>query len=180
MRQSLQAFFEEDISKMNMTPMIDIVFQLLIFFLLTNELTALNVEKVVLTPAEHLTLTKDQTPTDRVVTINVVLDSDKPDNRGIVVIAGKRFVSDDGAMNLQGLKDHLLLEREKYNVEEDNPSDPSVKLTALQVLVRADWNVRSEYLHHIYEACRTAGIYKVNVAAVRRSETAAATEGAGE
>ncbi|MBN1419789.1 MAG: biopolymer transporter ExbD [Planctomycetes bacterium] len=177
MRGSLQAFFDEDVSKLNMTPMIDIVFQLLIFFLLTNELTALNAEKVVLTPADHLILEKEQNATDRVVTVNVVLDSNSTDNRGAVVIAGKHFVTPEGGMDLQSLKDYLILEREKYNVEEPNPSDPSVKLTALQVLVRADQNVRSEYLHHIYEACRTAGIYKVNVAAVRRSEL---TSGGGE
>jgi len=63
----------------NMTPMIDMVFNLLIFFILTSQFIKLEIEEVVLPPSV-MALPKDYT-----IYRNVVINIVNPDNPHIVV-----------------------------------------------------------------------------------------------
>jgi biopolymer transport protein ExbD len=67
----------------NMTPMIDIVFNLLIFFILTSQFTRLEIEDVVL-PKSITAINKDTT-TFRNVVINIV----NPDSPTVIVFGQK-------------------------------------------------------------------------------------------
>lgn len=155
----------EDEARMNMTPMIDIVFQLIIFFMVVTELSNLNMAQVTLPKADHLTIEKKRSVEEREVTINVVLDSKSPNRRGDVVISGRSFMKKDGTLDFEKLKGRLLTEAEKYGMKEPNPFTPGQEDSLLKVLVRADKNVRAEYLQLIYQACQAAGIFKVQIGA---------------
>lgn len=67
----------------NMTPMIDIVFNLIIFFILTSQFTRLETEEVVL-PTSITAVSKDTT-TFRNVVINIV----NPDSPTVIVFGQK-------------------------------------------------------------------------------------------
>ncbi|MCX5654088.1 MAG: biopolymer transporter ExbD, partial [Planctomycetota bacterium] len=83
----------------NMTPMIDMVFNLLIFFILTSQFVKLEVETVVLPPSSTAT-TKDYTSFRNVV-INVV----NRDGAGEVIVFGKVMQLDELTDHLKGLKE---------------------------------------------------------------------------
>ena len=168
MKRGASRMFESEEAGMNMTPMIDIVFQLIIFFMVVTELSNLNMAQVTLPRADWLKVEKERAREDREVVINVSLQDESENRRGIISIGTNRFAKADGTPDLDGLKKYLLLETQEYDKWEPSPTDPTQQDSLLKALIRADENVRSEYLHLIYEACRTARIYKVQVGAQRR------------
>jgi len=87
----------------NMTPMIDIVFNLLIFFVLTAQFAVLEVEEVVLPPSTTAEL-KDYT-TYRNVVVNVC----HPDNP-VIVVMGRTF-------NYMELTEHLKMLRQSAQAD---------------------------------------------------------------
>ncbi|KPK48910.1 MAG: hypothetical protein AMK72_05785 [Planctomycetes bacterium SM23_25] len=105
---------------MNMTPMIDIVFQLIIFFLLTSQFQQLEIEQVVL-PMSIAATVKDPFEYHNVV-INVV----NPDNPEVVVMGRPvNYLVIDGDNELSA-----LLKNRKASVQETGGK--------LNVILRAD------------------------------------------
>jgi len=117
----------------NMTPMIDMVFNLLIFFILTSQFVKLEVENVVLPPSSTAT-TKDYT-TYRNVVINVV----NRDGAGEVIVFGK-------VMQPQELTDHLKELKE------------SAEGRQMNVILRADAEVPYEDVARVMLAAGSAQI----------------------
>ena len=91
----------------NMTPMIDIVFNLIIFFILTSQFARLEIEEVTL--PESITATPKDCSQFRNVVINVV----NPDDPNIVVF-GRVFTPEELTDYLKGLK--ASAEGEQMNV----------------------------------------------------------------
>jgi biopolymer transport protein ExbD len=117
----------------NMTPMIDMVFNLLIFFILTSQFVKLEVENVVLPPSTTAT-TKDYT-----IFRNVVINVVNRDGAGEVIVFGK-------VMTPQEITDHLRELKE------------SAEGRQMNVILRADAEVPYEDVARVMLAAGSAQI----------------------
>jgi biopolymer transport protein ExbD len=124
----------------NMTPMIDIVFNLIIFFMLISQFQQLEIENVILPPAVTAE-PKDYTKFRNIV-INIV-DPDRPQVR----IFGNTFEPDVG-----GVLEKYLLEITARGGEEGGPPRP------LNVILRADARVPYEAVAAVMLAAGRAKI----------------------
>lgn len=140
--------------EMDMTPMIDIVFLLIIFFMVVTELT-LDQALVVLPVASEAKVEEPQ-PGSRIVVVNVSLSEDK---QIIQIGTGEPL---DGEALISALRGEALA----FGRFEPNPSDPTKSDSALEVTIRCDQGARSESIHKIFDACQKARIYKVRCAAL--------------
>ena len=150
-------------ASVNLTPMIDIVFLLIIFFMLVTELTNLALEQVILPIAAHA---KENPGKEGEVVVNIKQGENQASDpgAGVIVIAGQLIKGEGQGLN-RGLVDTLRLEAETYGKWTPNDQHPSGKNSELEVLVRSDRQVRSEYFLALMWACNDIGIYKVHVAA---------------
>ncbi|HIA26630.1 MAG TPA: biopolymer transporter ExbD [Planctomycetes bacterium] len=142
--------------EMDMTPMIDIVFLLIIFFMVVTELT-LDQALVILPIASEAKIEEPQ-PGSRIVVINVSIDVDGETE--IIQIAN------GDPLTPEGLERELRAETQAFGRWEPNPSDPTKNDSALEVTIRCDQGARSENIHKIFAACQKARIYKVRCAAL--------------
>lgn len=161
-RQSGASSFE---SKMDLTPLIDCIFQLILFLVLTSQITV-QAEEVELPFALEGKEQDELGEGERApLLVNVVLDRRKPDRAGQIVFAGKQFDNNEKA-----LADELLKEV-RYDAEPPprglgrgyEIASGGNQLSKLIVLVRADRNVRAEYVRTVFMACQKVGIYKIRV-----------------
>jgi biopolymer transport protein ExbD len=122
-----------------MTPMIDVVFLLIIFFLVSSHLAKQEAQMPLPLPtAVSGDQSAEQTPTR--VTINVRAD-------GTLVLSGRRVVKEQ------------LQQRLSERLDEAGPQ--------LQVRIRADRRVPYQYVEPIMLACARAGIWDVSFAVYR-------------
>ena len=140
--------------EMDMTPMIDIVFLLIVFFMVVTELT-LDQALVVLPIASEAKVEEPQ-PGSRVIVINVSIDGEKQ----IIQIAN------GDPLDAKTLASELRQEASAFNKFEPNPADPTKSDSSLEVTIRCDQGARSESIHMIFKACEKARIYKVRCAAL--------------
>jgi len=129
----------------NMTPMIDVVFQLIIFFMLVTEMSQADLEQMELPEASEA-MPDDQPEENRMV-INVTEEGD-------IKIRGKVY----GSKKLkQWLKREASIARD--------PKDKRLSTRAL--LIRADKDAEFKYLQHIMQECVQpgVGIWKIEIAA---------------
>lgn len=139
----------------NLTPMIDMVFQLIIFFVIVNDFSQ-TVEPVVL--AEAINASTDKTPTqDRSVVINILPD-------GTIKILGR--VYGGPGIDPQVLKDHLKIEAEIAGME-PNPESPGKSMSNLRVVIRADQSAAYEHVQKVFKACAENFIYKTIISALK-------------
>lgn len=154
----MHKYVKQDASvEMDMTPMIDIVFLLIIFFMVVTELSNLDIEEVVL-PVAPLAEAQEAKAGVTEIKINVVI-SDPTTGKGEIKISGDLYTREE-------LVKKLIFETQVLNIWEPNPKDATRKESALEILVRADQGVNSEYIHWIYDACKKAKVYKVRLAAL--------------
>ncbi len=124
----------------NMTPLIDIVFLLIIFFLVSSHLAKQEVQLELDLP----TAASGQMPTesDRTrVTVNVLAE-------GQVMLAGATIDADE-------LTRRLRYERERSG---DN----------LEVRIRSDRRVAYQFVEPVMLACARSGVWNVTFAVIRR------------
>ncbi|OUU25579.1 MAG: hypothetical protein CBC13_01890 [Planctomycetia bacterium TMED53] len=142
---------------MDMTPMIDIVFLLIVFFMVVTELTVQQAE-VILPVASEATVEEPQ-PGSRILFVNVSFN--KEGEEVIQLMNGP-------AMTPEELELALKLEAEAYGLWEDNPAnpDPAARLSRLEVTIRCDQGAESGNIHKIFAACSKAKIYQVRCAAI--------------
>ena len=155
-------------SDIDMTPLIDCVFLLILFFLLTTNLT-IQFEEVSLPFA--LEGKEAETGSPEVVQpliINVLRDSSAPSEERAGLIRFNGSTVDKKTLEQQ-------LPREAPYDAEERPlgrgrgyerGPNGQNLSKLSVLVRSDRSVRSEYTRQVFEACGKAKIYKVKVSAL--------------
>ena len=122
----------------NMTPMIDVVFQLIIFFLLSNHLAKQEKQLPLPLPAAQSGLVEAADARPR-LTVNVLAD-------GTLLVANRPIQPDE----LVG----LLRERRSAHGEE------------LEVRIRADRNVLYRRVEPVMIACVQAGIWNVAYAVI--------------
>ncbi len=139
--------------ELNMTPMIDVVFLLIIFFMVVSELSTLNLEEIELPLADE----------------SEVLKSEKLDARHIIC-----NVREDGTIRIQGnsykkeqLADYLKVEADAEEREPANPSNPAVPPSKLYLTIRAHKDTKFENVQNVFDACSQNGIYKTRVMATK-------------
>lgn len=124
---------------MNMTPMIDVVFQLIIFFVVTIAQQQKELEmdlRLAMAPDGAAVKRKDPR------TINVDVDTD-----GRVYIAKQR-------LSLPALRSIL-----KNSVNRHGQTLP--------VVIRGDQSARHEYIRRVIDVCSEAGLWKIKFAAIK-------------
>ena len=143
---------------MNMTPMIDIVFQLIIFFMVVTELATLDLERVVLPYAKLTDTEKDRIDQSTMITINI-------NKKGDIIYKRQKHTD-------EMLRDLLKWEAENAGTE-PNPFAPDKRLSNLQVLIRADRDTKYEGIQRVMDACQRNGVWKTSVASTEEVQTMA-------
>ena len=129
----------------NMTPMIDVVFQMIIFFVCTAQLEREMIDKSIRVPdAPHAPAVADAKD-PRTITIEV-------DAKGKVSIART-------PLKVSTLRKILAKTVADYGVR--GPSIP--------ILIRADAAARHVHVRRVMDACTGAGLYKIAFVAVKDS-----------
>jgi biopolymer transport protein ExbD len=154
----------------NLIPMIDIMFLLLLFFMLGADMSQRDLEEVVLPQADMVQADSNQQTGD-LTTVNVAhatgIKCATHDNGGIcrdeshwvMAIRGKEFNRD--TLNVQ-------LQVEASLSQEPTPDANSGKrLSARMVMIRADQNAPYGLVQKVIEGCSFAGIYKIQVGAAK-------------
>lgn len=148
--------------KVDITPMIDIVFNLIIFFMIVSELSNLTVEQLELPFADRAEKAKPgASDTGKILQVNVM-------PTGIVKIRGQAYTGDP---KLKGkypwLQEFLEIEAAGYDREAPEPGQQGTPPSALRVNIRADKEVRFQYVQQVFDACVRNGIYKTSIGATQ-------------
>ena len=151
---------EQKADELNMTPMIDVVFNLLIFFMIVTDMTQKELEKLVLPMStEAVEDTGDES--ERRVIINIrKLDVKTFDQDRKVGIFIKKVEYD-----LDRLKEHLFThaDTKRDMTHESQPSE-------IFVLIRCDEEIRWREVQWVMQACADPAvrIYKLQFATQKR------------
>lgn len=128
----------------NMTPMIDVVFQLIIFFMLSSRLAKQEAQLELPLPTadsiERINQADDLSPR---VTVNVTSD-------GVLQMAGRSIPPDELAGRLQERRERI------------GPN--------MEVRIRGSREVAYRHVEPIMFACSQVGIWKVNYAVYRKED----------
>ena len=136
--------------EMNMTPMIDIVFQLIIFLMVANDMSRKEIEDLMLPQAKHAQEDKGEKEKYRII-VNLLKNERK--NTPDLKVKGRE-------MDLVQFQQFLKPEADR-NREPDGP-----KASELYVLIRADKSSRWQDVQWVIQACCDPGIrvYKLQFA----------------
>ncbi len=124
----------------DLTPLVDVTFQLLVFLLVVNDITARQNEELVLPEAQHAT---ELRPDDATCTVNVLAPTDPADDA-----APPRVRVSGRTLDLPDLVDTLraFADRERDGREPRAPS-------ASAVLIRADAGAPWRHVQLVMQAC---------------------------
>lgn len=160
---------KEDISP-NVVPMIDIMFLLLLFFMLGADMSQRESVDMLLAEADKVKETKpDDESQDPTVTVNIYHDANvscplntagrvcRDNSHWKWSVGGIDFTFDTLKPELQALADEFL--------EEDIDPLAQKRLSRRKVLVRADKNAPYGDIQKVIEVAGGVGIYKIEVAA---------------
>jgi biopolymer transport protein ExbD len=129
---------------LNMTPMIDVVFQLIIFFVVTMKLTDTINEDIVLEDGRNGSIVKDMPPQTLIIELG----------RSLPFIGGYRISINNAVMDEAQLRDILVKRVNKY------------RNTNFPVLIRADHRVPHREVRRVMAVCTGAGIWKLSFMAI--------------
>jgi len=173
MHKRQRSVAEESISP-NLIPMIDIMFLLLLFFMLSADMSSRQLEDVVLPQADQVEEDKkDKTEGEVTTTVNIHHAPEKGvecavyANKGVCrdashwkwAIRGRDYTKDT-------LKEQLQIEAQLH-METVADAKAGKILSALRVLIRADSGASYGDVQKVIEYCGMVGIYKVEVAAAK-------------
>ncbi|MHC4668704.1 MAG: ExbD/TolR family protein [Planctomycetota bacterium] len=151
-------------SEMDMTPMIDIVFNLLIFFMVVTDLSQKDLANLTLPLAHMADQDKDNDPDDRII-LNV-------DQDGFVMWKSKRINLDELGAILGQLKDRyeLRMRRKGQTGLEDLPGGG--KASKLYVLLRADKETPWQHVQWLMTVMAEQKLYKMQFATKKYADAA--------
>ena len=141
--------------EMNMTPMIDVVFQLIVFFMLVNNIIS---EEAVLMIVPELEDPKTREPGDvSRVTVNVAPQTYDPDR-------------DIGDLNIPGEARAIKVGLDEYNLDDIESVTKTLKQVksnneSIEVFLRADSGLYYDEVQPVMQAITNAGIIKINLVA---------------
>jgi biopolymer transport protein ExbD len=143
----------------NMTPMIDCVFLMLLFFMLTSQMSSLDMESLALPYASEAQEPEKELYQDRQVVVNIKKDDAK---KGVVTVQGREY--DKNKLT------ELMRQEAIASGEENDPQFPKIKIYKLRVLIRCDRDARYETVQWVFDACSKNGVYKTIIAASPSTE----------
>jgi biopolymer transport protein ExbD len=140
--------------KPDLTPMIDIVFNLIIFFMIVSQLSNLTVEQIELASASEASETHSD---ERVLQLNVL-------RSGLVKVNGVAY-SDDPA--LRGVYPSLreFLQREAAAYPREESSSAAVSPSCLRINLRASKEAPFGSVQRALDPCSELGLYRTSFAA---------------
>jgi biopolymer transport protein ExbD len=144
--------------ELNMTPMIDVVFNLIIFFMIVTDMTQKELEDLVLPDSRASVEDKDDEEEVRII-INISKKNKETyaqDREVDIKIKGQPY-------DLDSLKNHLW----KIAETKRNPEDPSgANPSEVYVLVRCDRDIAWKEVQWVMQACAhpDVRIYKLQFA----------------
>jgi biopolymer transport protein ExbD len=158
-RKKNQASDASDV-ELNMTPMIDVVFNLIIFFMIVTDMTQKELEQLTL-PNSTQAVEDTGDESERRVIINIVKknpDTFAQDKEVEIFIKKQPY-------DLDRLKEHLFTHAETAR-DMDHPSQPS----EIFVLIRCDEEIRWREVQWVMQACADPAvrIYKLQFATRKR------------
>ena len=142
-----------DDTELNMTPMIDCVFLLIIFFMVVSNLSTLNVEEVELPVADEAQKLEREDLDARHIIVNVRED-------GTLRIGGHTYRKEE-------LGPYLALEAKAEGSEPLPPGQSGPPPSRIFLTIRGDREALYEHVQVILDACSQNGIYKTRVMATR-------------
>ena len=148
--------------EMDMTPMIDIVFQLIIFFMLITDMTQEELELLHLPPA--VTASPDEPdPNEIRPVINILSDGQILVKREKLYDPDPQF--DDEYAKLKEFLAGMAKRMPREPLDETKPGGPTVPANAL--LIRADQSTEFKHIQKVMEICgiQDIQIWKVQLAA---------------
>ena len=145
--------------EMNMTPMIDVVFLLIIFFMIITDMTQQELEELVLPIAVESEEDKPD-PKDRRAIVNVL-------DNGTIIVNREVLYDADNPDDYLKLREYLTqkasrMKRAPLNEDGSGPMVPDDP-----ILIRADQSTEFRYIQKIMEQCGYQGIqiWKLELAA---------------
>ncbi len=158
---------KEDVS-CNLIPMVDIMFLLLLFFMLGADMTQREQAELVLPTASEIK-ENDKNKTDEpTTTVNI---QHRDGNCPINVSGGYCREADHWVIVIRGrevpretLKEQLKAEADE-TLETDVDPKAGVRLSARKIIIRADRAAPYGDINKVIETCSGVGIYKVEVGA---------------
>ena len=145
MRFSSRSGFEE--VEVDMTPMIDVTFLLLIFFVIVSTLTRMETAAEVELPLADQAAVEDELDPEQLV-INV-------EKSGDIYVIGQKFSTDE----LGG----ILAEEAKKSLAPDGFSNRTI-------VIRGDDEVPYSHIQWIIKECLSHGIWRLHLAATQKSK----------
>lgn len=146
--------------EIDMTPMIDVTFLLIVFFMVVSDMSALDVADLTLPFASEAHSSKgidlEENPT---LVVNVL-------TKGDIQIGGQAYGIKPGG-GLRTLKDYLKIEVEAAGREPAPADNPTLRPSKLRILIRADRDTRFENVQNVFDACQQNGIYKTVLGATK-------------
>ena len=137
---------------LDMTPMIDVVFELIIFFVVTLTEAQKKDETIELEDGKHgIVLTPDEMPPTQ-----MQIDIASRDKHGKVLPRGRISMGD------REITPDEIGRRIKERMR---------KVGEFPVIIRADYNCRHEVVARVMNACTAAGIWKISFMAVGEDRT---------
>ena len=150
--------------KSDLTPMIDVVFQLLIFMMLITSMSSL---KDVQLPEASMAIPDEDPKKDRLV-IDILKDKTEGSNRGIFSIEGQNYSPRE------------LITRLRLEADKKRSTDPGAKLpndvyrSERPILIRCDRRVYYEDFERILMMCVNPNhgifMYKIEIAIAKANE----------
>jgi biopolymer transport protein ExbD len=159
----LQKTDDEQEMDMNMTPMIDVVFLLIIFFMVITDLTQQDLEELKLPTAENAQPDKPKPDEFRPV-VNIKQD-------GSIWVKRKELYNPETPDDYKMVREYLsdvakMMEREKFDGTATTRNDPN-SIPGEALLVRADQFSAFKHTQKVMEQCGYKGIqiWKLQLAA---------------
>ena len=156
MSNPIKAMLEEEV-KADLTPMIDMVFQLILFFVVVNDFSSTQLEPVILARAVVADTDEKTDKESRTLVINVLSSGEVKINRTAYWAPGETD---------ERLKDHIAVEAQLAGMV-DNPASPGHKVSKLRVVIRADQYAKYEYVQKVFKACAVNGVFKTVINAAK-------------
>jgi biopolymer transport protein ExbD len=159
----LQKTDDEQEMEMNMTPMIDVVFLLIIFFMVITDLTQQDLEELKLPTAQNAQPDKPKPDEFRPV-VNIKQD-------GSIWVKRKAIYDPENPDDYKMVREYLsdvakMMEREKFDGTPTTRNDPN-SIPGEALLVRADQFSAFKHTQKVMEQCGYKGIqiWKLQLAA---------------
>lgn len=129
-------------TKINMTPMIDVVFQLLIFFVVVAEISNLSIDQDLILPV--IDKSEIVLPAPGALIINMQ-NKRLFDAEALISIAGKRY-------SWEGLNRLILSEVDSSPIVKA-PGQSGIRVSDLTVLLRGDKSLHFRHVYRLYQIC---------------------------